>query len=72
MYRIKLLKTHTHANEVHFAGSMIEVDEATATWLIERGVGKFAVRVDDTAPQAPAATRAEAPPKTRPQRKTKE
>jgi hypothetical protein len=64
MYRIKLLKTHTHANEVHFAGSVIEVDEATATWLIERGVGKFAVKVDDTAPQAPA--------KTKPQRKTKE
>lgn len=45
MFRIELLKTHTHANEVHFAGHVIEVDEISARWLIERGVGK---PVDDS------------------------
>lgn len=43
MHRIELLMTHTHANEVHFAGHVIEVDEITARWLIEKGVGKPAV-----------------------------
>ena len=45
MHRIELLMTHTHANEVHFAGHVIEVDEISARWLIERGVGK---PVDDS------------------------
>ena len=45
MHRIELLMTHTHANEVHFAGHVIDVAETTARWLIERGVGK---PVDDS------------------------
>lgn len=69
MHRIELLKTHTHANEVHFAGHVIEVDEATARWLIERGVGKPAAAAP--APEA-AATVAEALPETKSQRKAKE
>ena len=40
MSRIELLKTHTHANEVHFAGHVIDVDEITARWLIENGTGR--------------------------------
>lgn len=66
MHRIELLKTHTHAHEVHFAGSVIDVDEATAKWLIARGVGKPA----DTPPQDGAA--AGTAPETKPQRKAKE
>lgn len=56
MHKIELLKTHTHANEVHFAGSVIEVDETTATWLIERGVGKSAITQRE-ATQSPAEPR---------------
>ena len=36
MHKIKLNATHTHAGEVHFAGSTIEVDEHTARWLADR------------------------------------
>lgn len=42
MHRIELIKTHTHAGKVHCAGSVIAVDEITANWLIERGVGQRA------------------------------
>jgi hypothetical protein len=40
MHQIELLKSHTHANEVYQPGSVIAVDESTARWLIERGVGR--------------------------------
>lgn len=70
MHRIELLKTHTHAHEVHFAGHVIEVDEATAKWLIERGVGKPADAATDTPQEDGAAT--DAAPETKPQRKAKE
>ena len=57
MYRIELLKTHTHASEVYFAGSIIEVDETTATWLIEHGAGKLADAPIDTTSNEPATTK---------------
>jgi hypothetical protein len=65
MYRIKLLKTHTHEGHVHFPGSVLEVDEMTASWLIQHGVGKVAEETIRTAVE-PAA------PKTKPNRKIKE
>lgn len=40
MHKIKLTATHTHAGEVYFAGDVIDVDETTARWLIEHGVGQ--------------------------------
>ena len=57
MYRIELLKTHTHASEVHFSGSIIEVDETTATWLIEHGVGKLADAASATTSDEPATAK---------------
>lgn len=39
---VELLKAHTHASQLHCAGSVIAVDEITAHWLIEHGVGRAA------------------------------
>lgn len=69
MFRIKLLKTHTHANEVHFAGHVIEVDDISARWLIERGVGK---PVDDSPVVQATAVGTATVPETQFQRKAKE
>ncbi len=66
MYRIKLLKTHTHAGQVHFAGSVLEVDEMTASWLIQRGVGLAAEEATSTTVNNTATAR------TKPNRKMKE
>lgn len=68
VHRIELLKTHTHANKVHFEGSVIEVDESTARWLIERGVGKPAEDATDTQPVVPDTPA----PETKPASKAKE
>ena len=38
--QIELLKTHTHAGDEHGAGAVIDVDDSTANWLIEHGVGQ--------------------------------
>ncbi len=40
MPQIELLKTHTHAGVEHGAGAVIDVDDSTAHWLIEHGVGQ--------------------------------
>jgi hypothetical protein len=66
MYRIKLLKTHTHAGQVHFTGSVLKVDEMTASWLIQQGVGQAAEETIDTAAVESAT------PKSKPNRKVKE
>ena len=42
MPQIELLKIHTHAGGEQRAGSVIDVDELTAQWLIEHGVGQAA------------------------------
>ena len=43
MPQIELLKRHTHAGVEQRAGSVIDVDELTAQWLIEHGVGQAVV-----------------------------
>lgn len=43
MPQIELLKCHTHAGVEQRAGSVIDVDELTAQWLIEHGVGQAVV-----------------------------
>ena len=40
MPHIELLKTHTHAGVEHGAGAFIDVDDSTANWLVEHGVGQ--------------------------------
>ena len=42
MPQIELLKIHTHAGVEHGAGAVIDVDDSTANWLIEHGVGQAA------------------------------
>ena len=42
MPQIELLKRHTHAGVEQGAGSVIDVDDLTAQWLIEHGVGQAA------------------------------
>lgn len=72
MYRIKLLKTHTHAGEVHFPGSVLEVDEMTANWLIQHGVGKAADEIAGPSPENLATPSIDVAAKTKPNRKVKE
>jgi len=41
-HRIELIKTHTHEGAVYQPGAIIELDEWTARWLIDRGIGRVA------------------------------
>ena len=57
MPQIELLKRHTHAGVEQRAGSVIDVDDLTAQWLIEHDVGQAVapaeprrVRVNDANP----------------------
>ena len=69
MTRIELLHTHTHRNAVYPPGSVITVDETTARWLIERGIGKPVAESEGTAPpEAPSPVT----PDHKPSRKPKE
>ena len=38
--QIELLKPHTHAGEEPGTGSVIEVDDSTADWLIANGIAR--------------------------------
>ena len=44
--QIELLKPHTHAGEELGTGSVIEVDDSTADWLIEHSVGQKVATAD--------------------------
>ena len=46
MPQIELLKLHTHAGVEHGAGSIIDVDDSTANWLIEHAVGQAATSAE--------------------------
>lgn len=46
MPQIELLKNHTHAGVEQGAGAVIEVDDSTAHWLIEHGVGQAATSAE--------------------------
>ena len=46
MPQIELLKNHTHAGVEHVAGAAIDVDDSTAQWLIEHGVGQAAMSAE--------------------------
>jgi hypothetical protein len=37
---IELIKPHTHAERRHIPGDVLELRDAAAQWLIERGVAK--------------------------------
>lgn len=44
--QIELLKIHTHAGVEHGVGTVIDVDDSTANWLIEHGVGQASPSAD--------------------------
>lgn len=69
MPKLKLEVTHTHAGVVYPAGRVIEVDEHTARWLIERGAGK---PVDDAQTVQETAVGTAVLPEPRFKRKAKE
>lgn len=50
---IELLKPHTHAGTTLAPGHQLDLDEATALWLIEAGVAKATTALDEplTKPQ---------------------
>ena len=41
MTRVVLLRPHTHAGKLYGVRDRIEVDSATADWLIRQGVAAF-------------------------------
>ena len=47
---IELLKPHTHAGQRLSAGERLDIHEASARWLIARGVAKVATPVLDAKP----------------------
>lgn len=40
MTKVLLKVTHTHAGTVYQAGSVIEVDDYAARWIVSRGLGE--------------------------------
>ena len=44
---VELIKPHTHAGVQCAPGTRLDVDEATARWLIERGVAKTTDGLDE-------------------------
>lgn len=50
---IELIEPHTHAGRLHAPGEILDLDEAAAQWLIERGTARAA----DPQPQTPIKTR---------------
>jgi hypothetical protein len=49
--RVLLTRPHTHAGTTYAAGARIDVEAATATWLLAQGVAEvIATRSTPTAP----------------------
>lgn len=38
--KVKLLKTHHHANKLYLRDDVLEVESETAHWLVEHGVAE--------------------------------
>ena len=74
MLHIELLHTHTHRKAVYRPGSVIEVDETTARWLIDHGIGKPVAEPESTASPGTASPEMTTPATTdlKPPRKPKE
>ena len=50
---LELLKAHTHAGVLYAQGARLDVDPATARWLIEHGVAQA---LADKAPRNPTSS----------------
>lgn len=44
---IELLKPHSHADVIFAPGDLLDLDEATARWLIDAGVAKATDGLDE-------------------------
>ena len=53
---IDLLKPHTHAAKSHAVGDRLELNEASARWLIAQSVAKTAASAIDSKPNRRDAT----------------
>ncbi|BCB28166.1 hypothetical protein SKTS_30520 [Sulfurimicrobium lacus] len=65
MSQIELLKIHTHAGVEHDVGTIIDVDDGTANWLIEHGVGQAATSAEPRRSRHNEATPASPIPSTK-------
>ena len=52
---LELIKPHTHAGLLLAPGARLDIDAATANWLIERGVAQEMAVTDTALKLAPAA-----------------
>lgn len=62
MPKLRLKVTHTHAGVAYPPGHVIDVDDHTARWLIERDIGTPANSDVPPVPEAPAARTPRTPP----------
>ncbi|MGH7343278.1 MAG: DUF7210 family protein [Candidatus Rokuibacteriota bacterium] len=53
MTEVELIKPHTHAGVLHAPGETLELDEATARWLIDQSVARPLVLHTRTDPIEP-------------------
>jgi hypothetical protein len=53
---IELIKPHTHAGKRHTVGDRLEINDASARWLIAQGVAKTAAPAADNKPNRRDAT----------------
>ena len=40
MIEVELLKPHTHSGVLHAPGDTLELDDATARWLVDQGAAR--------------------------------
>lgn len=50
--RVLLTRPHTHAGQTYAAGARIEVDAATAAWLLAQGVAEVTLTRELSPPTA--------------------
>ena len=48
---LELIKPHTHAGRLYAPGERIDLDEATAHWLIEQGAARTTDATHDASPK---------------------
>ncbi|MCL4778914.1 MAG: hypothetical protein KJ049_01885 [Gammaproteobacteria bacterium] len=53
---IELIKPHTHAGKRHAVGDRLELNDASARWLIAQGAAKAATPAADSKPNRRDAT----------------
>lgn len=52
--RVRLTRPHTHAGQTYAAGARIEVEAATAAWLLAQGMAEVIATRSTPTPASPA------------------